>query len=63
VQLRASTTKEDFVAFRQRRDATLAPPKLILQSLQVNVDAGRLPAADTNGLTYLRMPLNFLGRG
>jgi len=58
VQLRAETSKEEFVAFRQKRDATLAPPRLIFQSVQVNVDAGRLPRPHANGRRYLRLPLN-----
>lgn len=58
VQLRAETTREQFVAFRQRRDAGLEPPRLLYQSVQVNVDAGRLPQAHDNGIRYLRTPLN-----
>lgn len=63
VQLRAGVAKSDFVRFRSERDATLDPPRLILQSLQVNIAAGRLPAAEDNGVRYLKMPLDFLGRG
>ena len=62
VQLRAGMAKSDFVRFRSERDATLDPPRLILQSLQVNIDAGRLPAAGSNGIRYLKLPLDFLGR-
>ena len=61
IQLRADTTKEAFVAFRTKRDATLRPPRLIFQSLQVNADAGHLPAPDSNGRRYLRMPMNVFG--
>jgi len=61
IQLRASTSKEQFVKFRTERDATLEPPKLILESLQVNIDAGRLPAPEANGQRYFKMPINFLG--
>jgi glyoxylase-like metal-dependent hydrolase (beta-lactamase superfamily II) len=61
VQLRAGTTKADFIQFRNDRDKTLAPPKLILQSLQVNIDAGKLPEPESNGLVYFKMPVNFLG--
>ncbi len=58
VQLRASTTLEEFVAFRTRRDATLDPPRLLYPSIQVNVDAGRLPAPHESGMRYLKIPLN-----
>lgn len=61
VQLRVGITCADFVAFRRHRDASLDPPKLILQSLQVNIEAGRLPAPEANGRRYLKMPLDFLG--
>ncbi len=57
-QLRRSTKKEDFVAAREKRDALLAPPRLLWQSVQVNIDAGRLPKAHANGLRYLTVPLN-----
>ena len=52
----------DFVARRRARDATLAPPRLILPALQVNIRGGRLPAPDANGIAYLRLPLNRLGK-
>ncbi|MCA9704527.1 MAG: MBL fold metallo-hydrolase [Myxococcales bacterium] len=57
-QLRADTTREQFVTLRDQRDATLAPPRLIFQSVQVNIDGGRLPPAHANGVRYLRLPLN-----
>jgi len=58
VQLNARTTKEAFIAFRTRRDATLRLPGLMLPALQVNIRAGRLPEAENNGITYLKLPLN-----
>lgn len=60
-QLRGDTTKEQFVQMRDARDATLSPPRLIFQSVQVNADAGRLPATSANGNRYLRLPLNLFG--
>ena len=53
-----TTSKEDFVAMRRARDAKLGLPRLILPSLQVNILAGAAPAPDSNGVTYLRTPLN-----
>ncbi len=47
-----------FVAMRQKRDATLAAPRLILPSLQVNIRAGALPPDEDDGRTYLRIPVN-----
>ena len=49
--------EEAFVAMRRARDATLAAPVLLLPSVQVNIRAGRLPPPDTNGATYLRIPI------
>ena len=48
------------MAFRQARDATLEMPVLILPSLQVNIRAGRLPEPESNGVSYLKLPLNVL---
>ena len=61
IRLTANTTEAEFVSARETRDRELAPPRLILQSLQVNIDAGRLPQAEDNDRRYLKMPLNFLG--
>lgn len=61
IRLRASTAKSDFVAKREARDAELSAPKLILQSLQVNIDAGRLPEPEDNGRRYFKIPMNLLG--
>lgn len=57
-QLRADTREGEFVEFRQARDKTLAPPRLIFQSVQVNVDAGRLPAPHANGRRYFELPID-----
>ena len=57
-QLNARTTKEEFVAFRSMRDAKLALPKLLYQSIQVNIRAGALPEPSRGGTRYLKLPLN-----
>ena len=56
----AGRSKADFVALRQARDATLAMPRLILPSLQVNMRAGQMPEPEANGTSYLKLPLNQL---
>jgi glyoxylase-like metal-dependent hydrolase (beta-lactamase superfamily II) len=58
VQLRSETTKDEFVALRKSRDATLASPRLLFPSVQVNVNAGMLPAPQENGKRYLHVPIN-----
>lgn len=55
--VKAGTTEEEFVAFRTARDAKLAAPTLLLPSIQVNIRAGRFPAAESNGVRYLRIPV------
>lgn len=50
--------EEEFVAMRTQRDATLEMPRLILPSIQVNMRAGRLPRAEDNGVSYLKLPIN-----
>jgi glyoxylase-like metal-dependent hydrolase (beta-lactamase superfamily II) len=61
IQLKGGTSRADYIKFRTERDATLEPPKLILESLQVNIRAGELPPPEDDGRRYLKMPLNFLG--
>lgn len=58
VHLRNGVSEADFVAMRQKRDATLAMPVLILPSVQVNMRAGHMPPAEDNGTTYLKIPIN-----
>lgn len=62
VHVHDGVSEEDFVAMRTARDQTLAAPRLILPSLQVNIRAGRLPPAEADGQTYLRLPVNRLGK-
>jgi len=58
IQLNAQTTREEFVHFRSTRDRSLAAPKLLLPSVQINIDAGHLPKPDANGVPYLKIPLS-----
>ncbi len=58
IQLQADTAREAFVAAREARDKGLAAPRLLFPSVQVNIDAGRLPEAHENGVRYLRIPVN-----
>ena len=60
VHLHEGVTEDEFVGMRTQRDATLAMPKLILPSLQVNMRGGRLPEPDDNGVSYLKVPVNLL---
>ena len=49
--------EDEFVAMREARDKTLATPKLLIPSIQVNMRAGRFPPADGDGVRYLRIPV------
>ncbi len=55
-QLREGMSREEFVEMRTARDRTLAPPKLLYPSIQVNIDAGRLPPM-VRGKRFLKIPL------
>jgi len=60
IHIDQTTAKLDFIKMREARDATLAMPKLILPAIQVNMDAGKFPLAESNGQSYLKLPLNYL---
>ena len=60
IHVGAGKSKEEFVAMRDSRDATLAMPKLIIPSWQVNMRAGQMPAADEHGDVFLKVPVNKL---
>ena len=53
-------TEDAFVALREARDATLAMPKLIIPSLQINMRGGDLPEPDESGKRFLKVPINGL---
>ena len=51
-------SEAQFVSMRKNRDATLAAPKLMVASVQVNIRAGSIPPTQSNGSHYLKMPVN-----
>lgn len=60
IHIHDGISEAEFVALRNARDAQLAKPKLLLPSVQVNIRGGRLPTAENNGISYLKIPLNVL---
>jgi glyoxylase-like metal-dependent hydrolase (beta-lactamase superfamily II) len=58
IHVRDGITAGEFVAMRTARDATLGPPALIIPSIQLNIRAGVFPPAESNGVSYLKLPLN-----
>ncbi|WP_174560754.1 MBL fold metallo-hydrolase [Acinetobacter bouvetii] len=59
IHLNEQTCKTEFVVMRNRRDATLSMPKLILPAIQINMDGGQFPKPEANGISYLKLPLNY----
>ena len=58
IHINDSVSKDEFIAMRTERDKQLGMPKLILPSIQVNIRAGELPAAENNEIRYLKIPLD-----
>ncbi|WP_261388563.1 MBL fold metallo-hydrolase [Qipengyuania gaetbuli] len=58
VHVKEGTSEDDFVEMRTARDKTLAMPKLIMPSVQVNIRGGRLPEPEDNGVSYIKIPVN-----
>jgi glyoxylase-like metal-dependent hydrolase (beta-lactamase superfamily II) len=61
VQL-AGVSEDEFVRWREARDSTLSAPELLLPSIQTNIRAGKLPPAEANGVSYIKIPVELAGR-
>jgi glyoxylase-like metal-dependent hydrolase (beta-lactamase superfamily II) len=59
IHFKDDPSEEEFKEVRDARDQTLSLPKLMLAALQVNIRGGRLPKAEDNGRSYLKIPLNY----
>jgi glyoxylase-like metal-dependent hydrolase (beta-lactamase superfamily II) len=60
IHVRDGITEAQFVEMRARRDATLEMPVLILPSVQINIRAGERPPSESNGISYLKIPMDAL---
>lgn len=58
IALPAGKSEREFTEWRNKRDKSLSAPKLLFQSVQVNVDAGKLPDPHSNEIRYLKIPIN-----
>ena len=58
IHINKSVSEKQFVALREGRDSQLGMPKLLLPAIQVNIRAGALPEAESNGIRYLKIPLD-----
>lgn len=59
VHVHDGVSEDAFVAMREKRDAGLSVPKLLLPSIQVSIRAGHFEPAEANGVTYLRIPVKW----
>ncbi|MGD8380356.1 MAG: MBL fold metallo-hydrolase [Gammaproteobacteria bacterium] len=57
VHIHQGVSREEYIKLREARDATLAVPRLLYPSLQVNIRGGRLPDAENDGRRFLKLPL------
>ena len=57
----AGRSEDEFVAWREARDATLAAPLLLMPSIQTNIRAGKLPEAEVERRRYLKLPVKLVG--
>lgn len=60
IHVNDSVSEAQFVEMRTRRDATLDMPVLILPAVQINIRAGVMPPPESNGVSYVKIPLNAL---
>jgi glyoxylase-like metal-dependent hydrolase (beta-lactamase superfamily II) len=60
IHIHDGITEEAFVQMRTTRDKTLDMPVLLLPAIQVNIRAGEMPPKESNGTSYLKIPINLL---
>lgn len=61
VHVHTGVAENSFVTMRQERDTHLAAPALLLPAIQVNLQAGQWPEPESNGTSYLKIPLRMQG--
>ena len=58
IHVHDGVSREQFITLRTTRDKTLNVPALLLPAVQINIHAGQLPEPETNGIAYLKIPIN-----
>ena len=58
IHMHDGISEEQFIEMRTKRDVTLEMPVLILPAIQVNIRAGVFPPKESNGVSYLKIPVN-----
>ncbi|TCB50074.1 MBL fold metallo-hydrolase [Acinetobacter sp. ANC 4779] len=59
IHIHEGIRKAEFAQMRNQRDSGLNMPKLILPAIQINMKAGQFPEPEQNGVSYLKLPLNY----
>ncbi|MEV4850331.1 MULTISPECIES: MBL fold metallo-hydrolase [Acinetobacter] len=59
IHIHQGVSKAEFAQMRNQRDSRLNMPKLILPAIQINMKAGQFPEPEENGVSYLKLPLNY----
>ncbi|GAA5557487.1 putative metallo-hydrolase BURPS1710b_2304 [Acinetobacter schindleri] len=59
IHIHQGISKTEFAQMRNQRDSGLSMPKLILPAIQINMKAGQFPEPEANGVSYLKLPLNY----
>ncbi|MCJ8512166.1 MBL fold metallo-hydrolase [Acinetobacter lwoffii] len=59
IHIHQGVSKAEFAQMRNQRDSGLSIPKLILPAIQINMKAGQFPEPEENGVSYLKLPLNY----
>lgn len=57
IQLKAGTSRDEYIKFRSERDKKLSAPRLLFPSVQVNINGGILPPDDDKGRKFLKLPV------
>src|SRR5690606_28784386 len=62
IHIHQGISKAEFAQMRNQRDSGLSMPKLILPAIQINMKAGQFPEPEPNGVSYLKLPLNYFNK-
>lgn len=57
IHINENTSKTDFITMRTERDKTLSTPKLLMPSIQVNINAGVFPKSKKSDKPMLTIPV------
>lgn len=57
IQCKAQTSKDEFIKFRNERDALLSAPRLLIPSIQYNMNGGHFIFSESDGKPYLKVPV------